>query len=178
MELCNKAKSNDQSVIRRPSKRSVYRWIIKNAKVKLKRPNSMDKGRIAASTVENIQQFFTVYENDLKELHYKPDLIVLFYFYILLLLFFFIKYNFDESASMVKKPFSKKFVVPNNTESIFEPTPNAISGISICPCISADGEHLPTAIIFDSKFDFEIINGYKCNNFKFEYVELEGCHLM
>jgi hypothetical protein len=57
--------------------------------------------------------------------------------------------------------------VPSNSTSVYESLPNAVLGISICPCVAADGHHLPTAIIFDSKFDFEVTRNYKCRDYRF-----------
>jgi hypothetical protein len=81
MEICNKAKAINEKKAKRPSKRAVYDWINHNKTIKLKKPNSIELGRIRASTVENIQKFFDLHEKDMKQYHYKPDLIVIIYYY-------------------------------------------------------------------------------------------------
>jgi hypothetical protein len=43
---------------------------------------------------------------------------------------------------------------------------NIISGISICPCVAADGQHLPTAIIVDKSFNLDALNDHYSSDFR------------
>jgi hypothetical protein len=61
---------------------------------------------------------------------------------------------------MVSLILKNKIIAPNSTDLIFATPPNILSGISICPCVSAYGEHLPTAIIFDKSFDLKPLNDH------------------
>jgi hypothetical protein len=51
-----------------------------------------------------------------------------------------------------------------------QPGPIITSGISICPCVAADGEHFSTALIFDKSFDLSPLNDHKPTNFKFSFI--------
>jgi hypothetical protein len=42
--------------------------------------------------------------------------------------------------------------------------------MSIRPCISADGEHLPTAIIFDKRFDITPLSDHKPSDFVYVII--------
>jgi hypothetical protein len=48
---------------------------------------------------------------------------------------------------------------------IFVPPNNIITGISICCCIAADGEHLPTAIICDESYDLSPLHDHHSTDF-------------
>jgi hypothetical protein len=76
----------------------------------------------------------------------------------------------DESPSLLKKIVRPNVVVPVGVLSASQPSPFVTSGISICPCVSADGEHLKTALIFDKSFDLSPLEDHKPCSFLFVVV--------
>lgn len=77
-----------------------------------------------------------------------------------------LKFNFDESPCTNKKPKKNSAVVPKKIEIVNQPPVNIISGISICPCVAADGQHLPTAIIVDKSFNLDALNDHYSSDFR------------
>jgi hypothetical protein len=62
--------------------------------------------------------------------------------------------------------------VPQSENVIYEPPYAIITGISICPCIAGDGEHLPTAIIFDTSYDMKPPDVHKSTDFRLLLIML------
>jgi hypothetical protein len=79
---------------------------------------------------------------------------------------YFFKFNFDESPCTNKKPKKPSAVASKNTVTVYEPPVNIMLGISICPCVASDGQHLSTAIILDKSFNLEVLNDHKSSDFR------------
>lgn len=76
----------------------------------------------------------------------------------------------DETSSVNKKGKRPGVVVPYGELNVTQPPPNVISGITVCPCVAADGAHLRTALIFDEGFKLEFLNNYIPSDFKFNFL--------
>jgi hypothetical protein len=72
----------------------------------------------------------------------------------------------DKSPSLNKKSVRSSVITPISIKSPFVSNFNIINKISICPCVDADGEHLPTAQIFDKGFNLDPLKNHKPSDFK------------
>jgi hypothetical protein len=149
-----------------PSASYLYQWIEKQKCVCLRKVTSMDIPRIRASTKESINPFFDKYEENLRKFQYRQELIVLFLFYF----FNYYQYNYDESAICCKKEKKRSLISPISTKNVYVPPAAVVSGISICPCVAADGEHLPTAIICNESYDLTPLAYHRSTDFRFGSV--------
>lgn len=61
-------------------------------------------------------------------------------------------------------------VAPTSVANVSVPQINVITGISICPCVVADGEHLPTAIICDETYNISSLTNHKSTDFRFFFI--------
>jgi hypothetical protein len=60
--------------------------------------------------------------------------------------------------------------VPQSLGMVVDPISTSVSGISICPCISSDGQHLSTAVVIDNSFPMDPLSDHKLYFFCFLIV--------
>jgi hypothetical protein len=73
----------------------------------------------------------------------------------------------DESSTITKNGNKWSAVVPSQTTLVTAQPPISVSGITVCPCIAADGYRLPTALIFDKRFNLDPLIDHNQPNFVF-----------
>lgn len=76
MRDCKLADGLDEVNAHLPKRRTVYDWIKLQKKLTLRKASRMEIARIRASTKDNLQAFFDLFQNDYSTYKYKKELIV------------------------------------------------------------------------------------------------------
>jgi hypothetical protein len=80
MKQCKIVNGGDLTHIKVAEKKSIVAWIRKQKEICLRKITELEADRLRASTQNNINTFFDIYENDLEKFRYNKSLIVCSFF--------------------------------------------------------------------------------------------------
>ena len=122
---------------RGPSETWWHSFKSRHPDLKLRKPDSLDRGRAMYATVENLRSYFVLLKNVLEEHNFssRPQDI----------------YNCDETVVDLNKS-SQKVVVPRRMKSAHSRHVSSTDHITIHCCVSASGGTIPPYVIFKGAF--------------------------
>jgi hypothetical protein len=68
-------------------------------------------------------------------------------------------------------------ITTEDVEEVVKPPPTTVVGITVCPCVAADGDHFPTAVIVNDSFDLSALK-HKPSDFRFVKGEGDMCNFI